>query len=263
MLKKLIYFLVYSNLFSALLACAITLLNQKIWSENSNLKLISFIFFATCFLYNFHWVNGLHKNINSKRQTWSRANKKYLIFIVLLCFIASLILSFDAANNILYFAPIALLSIYYSIQQSYRLSIPKISKTVLLTIIWTFTTSFSVVILNYSLLYNTHFILWNTLKFLLIYQLCLLFDARDMENDEVYGTNLLNWKKIKTYFFISSLMIIIASLFFKISITITVLLIQIILTKYILENKIFKHELTYTIALDLLMILPETIYLLI
>lgn len=199
-MKRILQFLVYSNLFIA--ACAVIMVNQ---AYNFLLKLppeknyLAFVFFSTICSYSFHWYLTPGSLVESPRIEWV---KKFRVFHLLL-FIIGIVgagyfffallpywywLGLSAFITFLYSAP--------KIPHPFFRALRKVAigKTIFLSAVWTYVTVSLPVIISHAE-WNWQVVLFTVSRFFFIYAICILFDFRDRADDKAAGI-----RSMVTYF---------------------------------------------------------------
>lgn len=119
-LKKIANFIVYSNLFIAFCALALSLFTLRILAYENEAPLLAFIFFSTLFAYNFQRKLSLiyHSTRDSSNQNrWINENKKWSNLITVFSFLASFYFLYQLPHEtILLIAPLAIISLLYVLQ---------------------------------------------------------------------------------------------------------------------------------------------------
>jgi 4-hydroxybenzoate polyprenyltransferase len=208
-------FFLYSNIFIAV--CAVLMANQTysfLLHVSPNLNFLFFVFFSTICSYSFHWYFTAHSLIPSSRIEWLKLNRNlHIVFFFTGLFGAGIFffyllpywhwLLFSAIITFLYSAP--------KIPDKYFRLLRKVAigKTIFLALVWMYVTTILPIFISPQH-WQSHFILFITSRFFLIYAICILFDYRDREDDKAAGirsmiTNL-NERAI-FYLFVFSLII--------------------------------------------------------
>ena len=146
-----------------------------------------FIFFATLFTYNSYWLLPPDENKNTYRTKWTEKNRKWLILLTIVGFIASLTLLIDHPNWILYLVPSAVFSLLYFLPKfkfSASHKIKRFGKSFLLALSWLYNTFVLPVLISEVSggVNNNTFTFW-VAQFCIIYIICLLFDRRDSQSE--------------------------------------------------------------------------------
>lgn len=196
MLRRLLYFLVYSNLFIA--ACAVLMAWEtcrRLHTDISIGSLAGFLFFSTLLSYSFHWYLTPAYTGNSSRVRWLQHFRPMHLAL----FVAGM------AGTIYFFVPLAaywfwmlggaLATFLYSAPKlPYRffawLRTIAIGKTLFLAFMWTYATAVLPVMLSDEPAPPGW--LWFILsRFFLLYPICILFDIRDRDYDKKTGIRSL------------------------------------------------------------------------
>ncbi|MBL7836968.1 MAG: UbiA family prenyltransferase [Bacteroidetes bacterium] len=193
-LKKITDFILYSNLYIALVALAFTfeaqiLLNQEIgWHPY-----LFIIFFATFFDYNLHRLYTLlkyPKALQLDKHKWVSQNKQMFYGLMLVSTIGFLVSIYLAKKAVLMaLLPLALLTIFYSLPfyADVRLRDIPYAKLFLIAFNWTMITLVLPIVQSGQSIELFHFMALSTERFLFMCAICLPFDIRDIESDKLSG----------------------------------------------------------------------------
>lgn len=206
-MKKTIDFIIYGNLFIGLGAYCLTEFIMKAFElkipHSQNLSL--FLFFSTCFTYNFHRRMGhaLHPHsINSAATHWMLKNPKTSKLISIASFILAVIFLIDLPKASVYILlPISLISLLYVQRLSEEKVLREIPflKIFLIAAVWTAAVLFlpAIVAEEHSakiFLFSIGFLLFMVAEI-------IPFDIRDMRNDQLENLktipSILDIKKSK------------------------------------------------------------------
>jgi 1,4-dihydroxy-2-naphthoate octaprenyltransferase len=213
-LKKLLQFFVYSNLFIA--GCAVLMMYQASWlllGEDPPYFLTGFVLFSTLCSYSFHWYLSAGSVIPSERLQWL---KKYRYIHTILFFIGLAGAAYFF-YRLLPWWPWLMVAVF----ATFLYSAPKIphpwfrllrkvaiGKTIFLAFVWMYVTSILPVLITDSE-WNWGFTLYAVSRFFLIYAICILFDYRDRQDDKAAGVKslitYLGEKSITVLFYLSIL----------------------------------------------------------
>ena len=191
--------IVYSNFFVSICAVALTALTSILIGEDHlNYIVLSFVFCATYFTYNFQRLIRLRSQqlVNKTlgiRLGWMVRYKTTLYFTGLLCGIAALILVFFLdLSSILAIIPLGILSFAYVIpiipHQKEKKEIRNLPfvKIFIIAFVWSVVT----VVIPYFNVYNFDSANWSELsvllvqRFVFIFAITLPFDIRDLKFDK-------------------------------------------------------------------------------
>ena len=203
--KRLLHFVVYSNIFIAACALALTYETFRLLRLPSSLNwYLLLIFLSTVFIYSLHYFVKSFKEKNDSRLDWCRANKKLLRFIILLSFVlitAGIVYHYRAIfetngqfsyRNLSWFIVIPLLALGYSypLNPWNKKSLRQIGwlKMASLSFIWSFTTVMLPVMMLHGKVSNASYgqqvaVLFIN-RFFFIAALSLLFNINDYQEDK-------------------------------------------------------------------------------
>ena len=184
-LKKILDFIVYSNLFIALCVAFATLQTALVFSNNSE-RIYSFIlpnFIATFVLYNLQRLYYAAKQPNNAKYNWYNKNRRLIFTLIILAMFCSFNYLWDFfienIDCLVAYSILTLLSLFYFLPpiqlRKYGLLKPFIISSVFIC-----TTNLL------PLLYNLNMAVWLYAfgQFCFITALCILFDIRDVEHDK-------------------------------------------------------------------------------
>ncbi len=184
--KRIIDFILYSNIFIALGAfflCISTFIEQK---TPIHFYYSIFVFFSTLFIYNFQRIfykkqkNDLE---TSPRRTWISNNQLTIRLMTIIGSAGTLILVFFIPSRlILYLSPLFVLSLAYFFP-SFALRRFIGTKTFVLVLVWTATTYMIPVLLNEPFIFSAKQIIYLISGFCFMAAICIPFDNRDIEID--------------------------------------------------------------------------------
>ena len=192
MAKRLLAFLLFSSIFIAL--CAVSFAaetNIILGLPLNSAGFYLFIFGATLFQYNSHYVLKSSAAVNSARLAWTIKNKRIHYFLLLLGFLLIIISLFSFSLKHFYILIfLGVIAFFYSfpflpVGKKKRLKEFGILKILTLTLLWTLVTVwFPVNTMDYD---PALFWLVFAKRFLFMFVLCLLFDMRDVDVDRQSG----------------------------------------------------------------------------
>jgi 4-hydroxybenzoate polyprenyltransferase len=184
-LKKILDFIVYSNLFIALCVAFATLQTALVFSTQSE-NIFTFIlpnFIATFVLYNLQRLYYAAKQPNNAKYNWYNKNRRLIFTLMMLTVFCSFNLLWDFFFENLYvliaYGILAVISLFYFLPplqlRKYGLIKPFIISFVFIcaTILLPLLNSFTIAVWFYALG-----------QFCFITTLCMLFDIRDVEHDK-------------------------------------------------------------------------------
>jgi 4-hydroxybenzoate polyprenyltransferase len=184
-LKKILDFIVYSNLFIALCVAFATLQTALVFSTQSE-NIFTFIlpnFIATFVLYNLQRLYYSAKQPNNAKYNWYNKNRRLIFTLMMLTVFCSFNLLWDFFFENLYvliaYGILAVISLFYFLPplqlRQYGLIKPFIISFVFIctTILLPLLNSFNLAVWLYAFG-----------QFCFITALCILFDIRDVEHDK-------------------------------------------------------------------------------
>jgi 4-hydroxybenzoate polyprenyltransferase len=187
-LRGLADFLLFSNLFVALCAAAITLQTYILYNLSLNTAYILFVFFATLFLYNLQRLilRPLYiKAPGSIRHDWILEHKKTLIILTGLSGMSMLGILFFMASRIFYaMIPLGILSVFYFLPGIGLRKIPFL-KSLLVALIWAAVSVYVPVLLSGNEYRKSEVLLLFSERALFFLSLCVVFNIRDIEHDRL------------------------------------------------------------------------------
>jgi len=185
-------FLIYSNVFVALCAAALTLGAYGLMGSEVNYYLGLHVFGVTLVAYNMQRLLRLNKFTDPTRQiAWYRSNYKLLITLLAVgALIAGLTLLKLDIYLLLRFAPLALLSFFYAVAfipaERGKLAIRDLpyAKIIIIALVWTGVTW---VLPHADMGAPVDGLFWWTAvqRFLFILAITIPFDARDLKYDDL------------------------------------------------------------------------------
>ncbi|MCT4581697.1 MAG: hypothetical protein N4A35_09795 [Flavobacteriales bacterium] len=187
--KRFIEFIVFSNIWIALLAAGLVLNTYLINSLPINFEVCLLVFLATFSIYNLQRVvkHFLRKNNFSKRHNWIYNNVKTLALFVVLSSTGSFLLFFSifSFNDFLYLLPFTLISGLYAVSTPNKRALRDFPfiKIFLIAITWAITTVL-IPFLQAGTLISITFYGQFLFVFLFIIAITIPFDIRDLELDD-------------------------------------------------------------------------------
>ncbi|NOS94338.1 MAG: UbiA family prenyltransferase [Cyclobacteriaceae bacterium] len=191
---KLLKGLIHSNIYISLAAVFLTVETQiQLGLVPQWRPYLFIIFFATLFEYNLHRLVTLlmvKDAIHSDKHAWVRENQKAFYTLVIISTIAFIVVLWIAKTKVLLtLAPIALLTLFYSIpiarSKSYIFRLREVPylKLFLIAFVWAAITILLPVVHAEITFDRTHVVLLFAERFLFILAIAIPFDIRDMESD--------------------------------------------------------------------------------
>lgn len=195
-MKKLIKYLINSNIYISLAGVALTIATQiQLGLKPALHPYLFIIFFATLFEYNLHRLITIIKNkeaLNSPKHKWVQDNLLGFYLLVAFSVVGFLVVCFLADFKVLLaLAPLAAITIFYSIpiyiskSKIIRFREIPYMKIFLIAIVWSGSTILLPVIKSGQSFAQSH--LWAMLieRFLFIFAITIPFDIRDKEIDSI------------------------------------------------------------------------------
>ncbi len=189
--KAVINFLIYSNIWISLGAVCFTAFYFESFQLPFDWNFFLFIFFATLFTYNFQRIVKLrfkNHSLSGPRLTWLQTNRRLIISITILSFIASLFFGVRYVwETWVIISAISVFSFFYIWKipfSDYNLrSIPML-KIYLVSLTWILTTVLLPDILFREGQMDSRFLIFTAATFLFILSITIPFDIRDIYKDE-------------------------------------------------------------------------------
>jgi 1,4-dihydroxy-2-naphthoate octaprenyltransferase len=210
MLVRFFNFFVFSSIYIAL--CALLMVNQtnQLLHLDYNIRqYLAFVFFSTICSYNFHWYLTPATPTEKLRVQWTQQHKTLHFIFFIGGFIGSGVYFWFFTKHIFWMGISVLLTFLYSapklpLQPFYLLRKIAIGKTIFLSFVWMYVTTFLPIIFS-GKSWEARDILFCVSRFFLIYAICIIFDYRDRENDKKDGIRslitYLDDKGVRTLFY--------------------------------------------------------------
>jgi 4-hydroxybenzoate polyprenyltransferase len=154
--------------------------------------LLLFIFASTFCSYGFHAIVQLPNNSVGARMQWNQHNRKWLYFSTI---VGGCISLYTALPYLSFYQPFLLAGI-----TTFLYSAPNLNwkpfiwlrtiafgKTVYLALVWTYITTILPLLVQHQTISSTTIGLFTCNRFFLVYAICILFDKRDTEDDQIKG----------------------------------------------------------------------------
>ena len=256
-LKKIIEFIVFSNVWIALGAIGIALSTYFYTESEVDLLVIMLVFFSTLFGYSLQNISQreIHKH-RSNQILWSQSNNKLIKGIVFVSFLISVFLSFYIMNIYLIILSIPFFGLVFFYRNAFsnKLQIRNIPffKILIISFCWSWTCCAVPQLVSNSIFnWNITFII-----FTYVYAITIPFDIRDMYVDKKIFTIPQFTGKIVA--FIISQLSILCLFFFALYLSNSLLCFLMIMTNLILIPSLrINSEFYYLFVLDgLLVIFP-------
>lgn len=165
--------------------------NLLLLNGEVNRNFLFFVFFSTITSYSFHWYLTTASVIPSPRIDWTKHNKIMLIILFIIGLIGTGIFFFYLIPHWHWLVLASIITFLYSapkIPHPLFRSLRKIAigKTLFLAFVWMFvTTILPLEIAEQEWKAENYFFIAH--RFFLIYAVCMIFDYRDREDDEIVG----------------------------------------------------------------------------
>lgn len=225
---KAIKAIINTNIYISLAAVLLTVESQiQLGMKPQWHPYLFIIFFATLFEYNIHRLITLLTNkeaLNSEKHRWVKENLNKFYFLVFISVLGFAVGSFMAKTEVLIaFAPIALLTMFYSIpvfrsrKYLFRLREIPYLKIFLIATVWSTSTILLPIVQTDIRFSKAHVAIMLIERFLFIFAIAIPFDIRDLEADRQAGLKtipmLLNEKKALNLSYFSLLAFFLISFF--------------------------------------------------
>ena len=178
LLKSLIQFFINTNIWVGFCVVALTV-SSEILLESTNLKISSFVFFATIFAYNFQRIVRLKKGHNHACKNWLENNIKEICLLIFFATIASvyIFITLERCTQIaILFMAIICLFYPFGIRR-----IP-FAKIFIISFVWTVSTMLLLILENNIAISQN--IIWQLVsRFLFVFAITIPFDIRDFKYD--------------------------------------------------------------------------------
>ncbi len=184
--------------------------NHLLLNDYSNNYFLFFVFFSTITSYSFHWYLTTESAIPSPRIEWGERNKTLHLVLFIIGIIGTGIFFFYLLDYWHWLAVSALITFLYTapkIPHPLFRSLRKIAvgKTLFLAMVWMFVTTILPIEIAEQP-WKTEFYFFIGHRLFLIYAICMLFDYRDREDDDISGIrsliSFLSEKKISLLFYL-------------------------------------------------------------
>jgi len=191
-MKKIVDFIIYSNLFIALCCSALTLQTALIFEEISkvNFEYVLVNFIATFCLYNFQRLYYSATQTENTKYVWYVKNRRLLFTLIALSIITSFnfLWEFFIENktHLIVYSLLSIISLIYFLPPI-QLKKYGILKPFLISVVFVFIAI--LIPLNFKFTEKTVF--YALAEFFFIAALCLLFDIRDIQADKERGIHTI------------------------------------------------------------------------
>ncbi len=193
-MKRFFDFILFGNIFVSFGAVCLVQSTAIQLGLSTNFFYLLLVFFATLFIYNFQRIfynqqkdNSLH----SVRRKWIFENQRTIKLLAFVGFLGVAVsFFFNDFKIILYLSPLLFLSIAYFIP-SIKLRKSAWFKLLTLVFVWTMVTAVVPILLDNSTLFTKYNLLHITVRFCFMMGICIPFDIRDLQIDEVDNVSTL------------------------------------------------------------------------
>ena len=190
-MKKILDFIIYSNLFIALCCSAITLQTFLFFNTlNSIYEYVIINFIATFILYNLQRLYYSAKDDTNPKYLWYVKNRRLLFTIIVLILLLSFnfLWEFFITNisHLVIYSSLSIISVLYFLPPI-QLKKYGVLKPFLISLV--FITIAILIPLNFKI--TQQVIIYTLAQFFFISGLCVLFDIRDVENDKLNKINTI------------------------------------------------------------------------
>lgn len=268
-MKKILDFIVYSNLFIALCCAALTLQTNLIFEQTNPLIFeYTFINFSATFcLYNLQRLYYSAINPEAVKYTWYIKNRRLIFTLIILIIISSFNFLWDFfienKMHLLIYSILSITSLIYFLPPI-QLKKQGIIKPFLISAVFVLVA----IIIPLDFKMNNKLFFYSLAQFCFTSILCILFDVRDASADRENGIRtipvLVGLKKTKVICAILLISyFIIGTLFFSINYLIVVLCIVCALTIIIMFSNEKRNNYFYLIIVDGMLLLQLSLFLIV
>ena len=209
--RRFLQLLVYPNIFIAFCAAGMAWETGYILEEPVTIRILGAVFLSTLLAYSFHGLVNLEYPSTSARHNWNRQHKRFLIlqagialflllFTIFPFFISPWGWILGGLATFLYSAPRLPGIVGKGFQQI------AFGKTIYLALMWTYATSYLPVADLFAGAFPEAGVFIGY-RFFLIYSICILFDQRDLKEDQLRGVRtlpaLVGMKRVKIFLLLS------------------------------------------------------------
>ncbi len=184
-MKKILDFIIYSNVFIALCCVAVTLQTAIIFNQSNSIYEYAIInFIATFILYNLQRLYYSAKYDTNPKYVWYTKNRRILLTIIVLLLLLSFnfLWAFFITNikHLLIYSSLSIISILYFLPP---IQLKKYGVLKPFLISFVFVTIAILIPLNFKV--TQPILIYTLAQFFFISTLCVLFDIRDIETDKL------------------------------------------------------------------------------
>jgi 4-hydroxybenzoate polyprenyltransferase len=158
-------------------------------------RFLLFVFSATLLTYFFHALVNTIYTASSDRHSWNNQNKNWVVILFLLSGCMTVFSWWPYKQHIWPLLGAAIATFLYSapnlpLQPFISMRKIAIGKTVYLAAVWTYVTAFLPLLINNAVMSPT-FWYYALHRFFLVFAICILFDRRDVTDDQSKGVRTL------------------------------------------------------------------------
>ncbi len=275
---KLSQFIIGSNLYISIVSFIMILGINIQFNYVLNTEYAIFIFFSTLSSYNLHWYfteipkNKAHIVEGQFRNNFNVEYKNTILGLFIISSLISIYILWMNQHWIQYVLPAIIATLIYSApkfpsKQFKKLEGKAYVKTFYLAAVWLYVTNILPMLLNGTYL-DINMILYLLANYIFIYIICLLFDYRDQENEElnyIFINNIKYFESVISILIVLFMILIMMMLVVEISFSIilSILIPFILLYTLIAKSKRTKSDYWYYFILDGLMCAPSIIIIII
>jgi 4-hydroxybenzoate polyprenyltransferase len=193
--------------------------NHLLHLDYDQQPLYFFAFFSTICSYNFHWYLTPATQTEIIRAKWTQDHKRMHLVLYGIGLIGSAWYGLQLIDHWFWLSGAVLLTFLYSapklpFKPFIQLRKVAVGKTIFLSFVWMYVTSFLPVAISTEPFQVTH-LLFCASRFFLVYSICIIFDYRDRENDRREGIKsmitLFTEKGIDRLFYFSILLFFVST----------------------------------------------------
>ncbi|MBK7211891.1 MAG: hypothetical protein IPH88_01045 [Bacteroidales bacterium] len=270
-LKSIADFLIYGNFLIALCAAALALHTFISFHITPDFHLLLLILLSTIASYSFHAVLKPVDKDSSGRIAWIGQNK-FALKLLLIVSVAALTYEIILTPGLLiWMVPLALLTALYSAprlfgNKSRLLKGVVFLKTIYLALIWTLVTFIMPIGINDSF-GQPGLLAFGLSRFMLILQICLLFEWHDRENNIIKGEriliNMMSENMFQGIFLLLSTIVQLSAFYFlsrsDLAIFLSLFLPELSLILFFRKTLVTKSDTWYFLLIDGHLLLPAII----
>jgi hypothetical protein len=190
-----VHYVICSNLFISAIATIMSYGANNLLDLDLHPNYFLFVFFATLSSYCLHWYfteikkENLSIELNQFRNIYTINNRKLLFVQFVIASLASLYCMWKQQEIIIYVLPAIVATLIYSapkfpIKALKNLEGKALAKTFYLAAVWIYVTNIVPILLS-GIQWNLEIIIYLLANFTFLYVICLLFDFRDQDKDQI------------------------------------------------------------------------------